>query len=149
MRESPASPRVMKRYSPPADDSGSYINPPEAIGAARAAASVGLPLVLSFTLDGRCRLKSGASLREAIEAVDEATGEARPAFYGINCSHPLEFEPSLKDGEGFQRLGMLQPNAVMMEKLALCKLGPLESGDPQDLGHRMGQLAQRFRNIHV
>ena len=44
---------------------------------------------------------------------------------------------------------MLRPNAVMMEKVALCKLGHLESGDPQDLGRRMGQLAQRFPHIQL
>ena len=126
-----------------------FNNVPEAIGVARAAAGAGLPLVLSFTLDGHCRLKSGDTLREAIEAVDRATGEARPALYGINCSHPLEFEPALEDGEWFQRIGMLRPNAVMMEKVALCKLGHLESGDPQDLGRRMGKLAERFPHIQL
>jgi len=126
-----------------------FNNVPEAIGIARAAAGAGLPLILSFTLDSTCRLKSGDSLRQAIEAVDLATGEARPAFYGINCSHPLEFEPAIDDGKWFQRVRMLRPNAVMMEKVALCKLGHLESGDPQDLGRRMGELARRFPHINV
>lgn len=126
-----------------------FNNVPEAIGIARAAAGAGLPLILSFTLDSTCRLKSGDSLREAIEAVDLATGDDRPAFYGINCSHPLEFEPAIEDGEWFRRVRMLRPNAVMMEKVALCKLGHLESGDPQDLGRRMGELARRFPHINV
>lgn len=41
---------------------------PEAVGVARAAARVGLPLGMSFTLDSSTsRLMSGPSLREAIE----------------------------------------------------------------------------------
>ncbi len=126
-----------------------FNNIPEAIGVARAAATAGLPLALLFTLDSTCRLQSGDSLREAVEAVDLATGDARPAVYGINCSHPLEFEPAIEDSEWFRRVGVLRPNAVMMEKVALCKLGHLESGDPQDLGRRMGELAARFPHINV
>jgi S-methylmethionine-dependent homocysteine/selenocysteine methylase len=63
---------------------------PEAVGVSRAAAGAGLPLAVYFTLDGAGRLPSGPSLREAIERVDAQAGEARPGFYGINCSHPVE-----------------------------------------------------------
>ena len=73
-----------------------FNNVPEAVGVARAAARTGLPLQISFTLDSNHRLKSGPSLKEAIEAVDAEAGDARPDFYGINCSHPLEFEPALE-----------------------------------------------------
>jgi hypothetical protein len=40
-------------------------------------------------------------LREAIEAVDAETNHV-PAFYGINCSHPVEFEPALEPGNWFR-----------------------------------------------
>jgi methionine synthase I (cobalamin-dependent) len=36
-----------------------------------------------------------------------------------------------------------------MEKNALCKLGHLESGDPEDLGRRMGDLASRYPHIDI
>ncbi len=126
-----------------------FNNIPEAVGVARAAAKLGLPLTISFTLTGDSRLRSGPSLREAIEAVDAEAGEAKPAFYGINCSHPVEFEPALEPGDWFQRVRSLRPNAAMMDKIALCKLGHLEEGDPVDLGRRMGDLARRYPQIDV
>ncbi|WP_374413351.1 homocysteine S-methyltransferase family protein [Novosphingobium colocasiae] len=122
---------------------------PEAVGVARAAAAVDLPLSLSFTLDHDHRLKSGHSLREAIEAVDGEAGSDRPDFYGINCSHPLEFGPALEPGDWLQRIRSLRPNAVSMEKVQLCQLGHLESGDPQDLGERMGQLAREMPHVDI
>ena len=75
-----------------------FNNIPEAVGVAKAAASAGLPLSLSFMVDPAGRLLTGPSLREAVQAVDERAGDARPDFYGINCSHPIEFEPAFAAG---------------------------------------------------
>ena len=126
-----------------------FNNVPEAVGVARAAASVGLPLYISFTLDSNHRLKSGLSLKEAIESVDAEAGDAKPDFYGLNCSHPLEFEPALEPGDWIKRLRCLRPNASAKDKIALCKIGHLEDGDPVDLGARMGELARRYPHIDV
>ncbi|MEJ0058573.1 MAG: homocysteine S-methyltransferase family protein [Terricaulis sp.] len=126
-----------------------FNNVPEAVGVARAAARAGIPLYISFTLDSNHRLKSGPSLKEAIEAVDAEAGDAKPDFYGINCSHPLEFEPALEPGDWALRLRCLRPNASAKDKLDLCKIGHLEDGDPVDLGERMGALAQRYPHIDV
>ena len=122
---------------------------PEAAGVARAAAAAGLPASISFTLDSNHRLHSGPTLREAIESVDEQCGDDRPAFYGINCSHPLEFLPAIEPGTWFERVRCLRPNAAMMDKIALCTLGHLESGDPVDLGRRMGAIAQQHPHIDI
>jgi S-methylmethionine-dependent homocysteine/selenocysteine methylase len=123
---------------------------PEAVGVSRAAARVGLPLGVSFTLDsGTSRLISGPSLREAIEATDRECGEAKPDFYGINCSHPYEFLPALDPGDWIERIRMLRPNASAMDKLALCKIGHLEEGDPQELGRLMGELARTYPHIDI
>jgi S-methylmethionine-dependent homocysteine/selenocysteine methylase len=121
----------------------------EAIGISRAVHAADLPLSLSFTLDSTSRLKSGPSIREAIEAVDDRTGSARPDFYGINCSHPVEFEPALEPGDWILRVRSLRPNAVRMDKISLCKLGHLESGDPCELGREMGELARRYPHLDV
>ncbi len=126
-----------------------FNNVPEAVGVARAAARSDMPLGLFFTLNSDHRLKSGPSLKEAIEAVDAEAGEARPDFYGVNCSHPLEFEPALEPGDWIKRIRALRPNASAMEKIALCKIGHLEEGDPIDLGERMGALARRYPHIDV
>lgn len=121
----------------------------EAVGVARAAARADLPAAILFTLDSNHRLHSGPTLREAIEAVDAECGDDRPAFYGINCSHPLEFLPAVEAGDWFQRVRCLRPNAAMMDKISLCTLGHLESGDPVDLGQRMGAIAQQFPHIDI
>lgn len=126
-----------------------FNNVPEAIGLSRAAARIGLPLNLSFTLDSSSRLGTGPTLRDAVEKVDAEAGDARPDFYGINCSHPLEFEPALEPGEWIKRIRALRPNAVKMEKVALCKLGHIEEGDPVELGRLMGDLARRYPHIDV
>ena len=123
---------------------------PEAVGIARAAARVNLPLGICFTLDGSTsRLKSGPTLREAIEDTDREAGEARPDFYGINCSHPFEFQPALEPGNWIERIRMLRPNASAMDKIALCKIGHLEEGDPQELGRLMGELGRRYPHIDI
>lgn len=126
-----------------------FNNIPEAVGIARAAQSFDLPLSLSFSLDHHHRLNSGPTLREAIETVDAQAGDARPDFYGINCSHPLEFDPAFEPGDWIRRIRSLRPNAVSMEKTQLCKLGHLESGDPEELGTQMGNLAARYPHIDI
>lgn len=122
---------------------------PEAVGVARAAARAGLQLAVSFTLDSNHRLKSGPTLKEAIEAVDAEAEEAKPIFYGVNCSHPLEFEPALEAGDWILRVRSLRPNASAKEKIDLCKIGHLEDGDPVDLGEQMGALARRYPHIDI
>ncbi|MDA5093312.1 homocysteine S-methyltransferase family protein [Aliiroseovarius sp. KMU-50] len=124
-------------------------NIPEAVGVSRAAAGVGLPVNISFTLDSTHKLKSGPSLKEAIEATDELAGDARPDSYGINCSHPLEFEPALEPGDWTNRIRSLRPNAAKMDKVSLCRLDHIEEGDPEELGQMMGDLARRYPHIDV
>jgi len=126
-----------------------FNNVPEAVGLSRAAAKIGLPVCISFTLDSTHHLKSGPSLKDAILTVDVEAGEDKPSCYGINCSHPYEFEPALEPGRWFDRVRSLRPNAAMMEKLSLCKLGHLEDGDPVELGQQMGDLACRYPHIDM
>ena len=126
-----------------------FNNVPEAVGVARAVANAGLPLSLSFMVDAAGRLLSGATLQDAVQAVDEQAGDARPDFYGINCSHPVEFEPALVAGPWLERVRSLRPNASMAEKQALCRIGHLEAGDPELLGVQMAALAQRLRHVDV
>lgn len=140
---------VLKRVGVDFAGAMTFNNVPEAIGVSRAAARVGLPLSLGFVLDSNNRLKSGPSLCEAVEAVDAETGDAMPDFYGINCSHPLEFEPALTPGDWILRLRSLRPNASARDKMDLCKIGHLEEGDPVDLGRRMGSLAQRYPHLDI
>ncbi len=126
-----------------------FNNVPEAVGLARAAYRIGIPLNLSFTLTSEHILRSGVTLKEAVLAVDEETGEARPDSYGINCSHPHEFAPAIEPGDWFQRVKNIRPNAAMMDKIALCKLNHLEEGDPVELGTLLGDLARAHPHINM
>ncbi|WP_328858470.1 homocysteine S-methyltransferase family protein [Williamsia herbipolensis] len=123
---------------------------PEAVGVCRAAARAGLPVSVSFTLDNTThRLSSGPSLRDAVETVDLETGPDRPAFYGVNCSHPLEFIPAVEPGGWFRRVRSLRPNAALLDKIELSSLGHLERGNPTQLGELMGDLAKRHPHIDI
>lgn len=125
-----------------------FNNIPEAVGVIRAAVSAELPVSMSLTLDGSSRLKSGPSLREAVETIDAETDGAA-AWFAINCSHPLEYGPALDGGAWEGRLRNIRPNASKMEKIALCKLGHLEEGDPRELGSQMGDAARRFPTMDI
>lgn len=120
----------------------------EAIGVARAARAADVPLAVSFTLTSDAKVHSGSELADAIGTVDAATGSS-VEFFGINCSHPLEFGPALTDGAWTDRIRSLRPNASSMEKIALCQLGHLEEGDEVDLARRMGELAVRYPQIDI
>ena len=126
-----------------------FNNIPEGVGIARAAARAGLPLSLSFMVDSAGCLTTGPSLKEAVESVDEQAGDARPDFYGVNCSHPVEFAPALVAGAWRERIRSLRPNASMAEKQALCTIGHLEAGDPELLGTQMVTLARGLPHIDI
>ena len=126
-----------------------FNNIPEAIGVIRAANRLGVPIGVSLTLTPEGRLRSGPSLREAVETVDEVT-DGGAAWFGTNCSHPLEFEPALADeGPWLDRLRYVRPNAARMDKIALCSLGHLEDGDPVELGGQIGEVARRFPRADI
>lgn len=104
-----------------------FNNIPEAVGVSRAAARIGVPLTVSLTLDSSHRLRSGPTPAEAIPEIDRQAGDAAPDYYLLNCSHPLEYEPALTEGNWINRLRGVRPNASKMEKIALCKLGHIEA----------------------
>ena len=126
-----------------------FNNVPESVGAARAAAKIGVPLSVSLTLDSTCRLRSGPSLGEAIVTIDKQSGGDAPDFYLLNCSHPLEYEPAIKTESWIKRLRGVRPNASKMEKIALCKLGHIEDGDPVELGSQIHSLTGRYPHMNI
>jgi S-methylmethionine-dependent homocysteine/selenocysteine methylase len=126
-----------------------FNNVPEAIGVARAAGSAGLALSMSFMVDPAGRLTTGPMLQEAVETVDAEAGDARPDFYGINCSHPTEFEAALEPGPWRARLRSLRPNSSTTDKQSLCTIGHLEAGDPEMLGVEMAALATRLPHVDI
>ncbi len=120
----------------------------EAIGIARAATAVDMPVVISFTTETDGRLPSGETLREAIEKTDDATAGA-PAYYMINCAHPTHFADALATGQAWvKRLRGLRANSSMRSHAELDNSPDLDAGDPVDLGrryaHLRGALGTRF-----
>ncbi len=121
----------------------------EAVGVARAAQEVGLPSVISFTLETDGRLPSGQGLGEAIEQVDGQTGAA-PAYYMLNCAHPTHFEGVLQGGESWrERIRGLRANASTKSHAELDEATELDEGDPADLGARYAALRDDLPRLNV
>lgn len=112
----------------------------EGIGVARAAASAGLPAVISFTVETDGRLPDGTELRSAIDAVDTAAPGA-VAWFMVNCAHPSHVAPALNGGGAWvARIGGLRANASIMSHAELDAAPALDDGDPADLGIRYRAL---------
>ena len=122
-------------------------HPGEAIGFARAAAEVGVPSVVSFTVETDGRLPSGETLAEAVSAVDEATGSS-PAYFMVNCAHPTHFGDALGDGTG-HRIRGLRANASSMSHAELDAAETLDIGDPADLASRYAALRRALPDLTV
>ena len=121
----------------------------EAIGIVRAADQAGLPVVVSFTVETDGRLPTGQDLAEAIDAVDLATGR-RPAYYMINCAHPLHFEAILhQGGSAVERIRGLRVNASTKSHAELDDAEVLDDGNPAELGTQVQVLASRLGHLNV
>lgn len=124
-------------------------NVPEAIGVTRAAQTVGLPVVIAFTVETDGRLPTGEPLWEAIAAVDAATGGG-PAYFMINCAHPTHFAGQLAAGESWvQRIRGIRANASRCSHAELDEATELDAGDPVELGRLYRELRGRFGHINV
>ena len=118
--------------------------PAEAIGIVLAAAECGLPSVIGFTTETDGRLPNGASLEEAIQAVDEAS-EGGPAYYMVNCAHTDHFSDALDEAQSWTaRIGGIRANASRLSHAELDEAEVLDDGDPIEFG----QLHRRLRNRH-
>lgn len=121
----------------------------EAIGVARAAAEVGRPCAISFTVETDGRLPSGEALAEAIAQTDAQSGVA-PAYYMLNCAHPTHFEAVLADGGAWTgRVRGLRANASTRSHAELDTMTTLDDGDPADLGDRYRRLRVSLPRLNV
>lgn len=121
----------------------------EGLGIARAAKAVGMPVVLSFTLETDGRLPSGQTLQDAITQVDCETGKA-PAYYMINCAHPTHFDDALRHGEDWlSRVRGIRANASKRSHAELDEATDLDIGDPVELGRHYRDLRARMRQLTV
>lgn len=120
----------------------------EAIGIARAAAEAGMPSVIAFTIEKDRKLRSGETLKEAIQTVDAATCNA-PAYYMINCAHPVDFGPSLTGEPWADRIRGLRANASSLDHGTLCKLGHLDEGNPDELARQYVGIRSAHPKMNV
>ena len=99
-----------------------------------------MPVVISFTLETDGSLPDGQPLKDAIGAVDAATGNG-PAYYMINCAHPTHFAGVLRGkGDWLKRIRGIRANASTMSHAELDGAEELDAGNPQELG-------QQYRNL--
>src|SRR5215831_13442480 len=80
----------------------------EALGIARAANAVGLPVAISFTVETDGRLPGGERLGDAIATAD---GAAQVDYFMVNCAHPTHLADAIADGEWRHRVWGVRANA--------------------------------------
>ena len=121
----------------------------EAIGIARAAQSVSMPVAVSFTVETDGRLPTGQTLRSAVEQVDKATSRY-PAYYMINCAHPTHFQSVLAAGEPWaRRIRGLRANASRKSHAELNEAAELDTGNPVAFGLEHAELKRRLPHLNV
>lgn len=121
----------------------------EAVGITRAAASVGLPVVISFTTETDGSLPTGQPLGEAIEEVDALTDQG-PAYYMVNCAHTTHFEDVLKAQAAWtSRLRGIRANASAKSHAELDCSTELDQGDPVALGRQYSDILRTLPHIAV
>jgi S-methylmethionine-dependent homocysteine/selenocysteine methylase len=121
----------------------------EAIGITLAAQSVGMPVVIAFTVETDGNLPTGQTLKEAIQQVDAATNQA-PAYYGINCAHPNHFAEVLTTGEMWvNRIRGIRANSSTRSHAELNEAPDLDEGNPVELGNQYRELRNQLPHLNV
>lgn len=141
-----------------------YIN--EGIGIALAAEQVGIPVVLSFTVETNGHLRTGETLQNIIETVDAATN-GYPAYYMINCAHPTHFlstVSTITNSNGTtssttsqeeacyrwkSRLGGIRCNASRKSHAELDECEVLDDGNPVEFGKEYQELLKELPSVNV
>lgn len=119
----------------------------EAIGIARAARALGLPHVISFTVEMDGNLPSGQGLQEALAEVEAAT-EGSTLFYMINCAHPSHFSHRL-NGPMRDRIGGIRANASRLSHAELDVATELDDGSPVEFGADYRALADLLPGLRL
>ncbi len=122
----------------------------EGLGVALAAQDIGVPVVLSFTVETNGCLRTGETLQDIIETVDGATN-AYPAYYMINCAHPTHFLSNVANSTGAWkcRLGGIRSNASRQSHAELDECEEFDYGDPVEFGQENQQLLKVLPSVNV
>jgi S-methylmethionine-dependent homocysteine/selenocysteine methylase len=105
----------------------------ECIGIAIAAKEVGIPIIISPTIELDGNLPDGSSLQSVIEAVDAAT-DSYPVCFGVNCAHSSHLTPVIK------RAAASEVTSPILHRLKLFKVNGSsrshqELNDSPDIDH--------------
>jgi homocysteine S-methyltransferase len=111
----------------------------EATGLVLAAQQLGMPVIVSFTVETDGALPTGQPLSEAITAVDDATNGAA-AYFMINCAHPNHFTHVLNDSDWARRIKGIRCNASCKSHAELDESETLDAGDPVELGSQYDEI---------
>ena len=123
----------------------SYVD--EATGIVAAAAEVGIPVVIGFTVETDGRLPSGTTLEDAIVGVDASTG-SYASWFLVNCAHPDHVAPALT-GKWTARIGALRANASRLSHAELDEATELDDGNPVELAEDYRTLAASLPGLRV
>lgn len=113
----------------------------EAVGFALAAKAAEVPCSVCFTIEYHGKLQDGTTLKEAIDAVEEATG-GYPKYYALNCVHPNHFDDVLKaakenNEDWIKKFKSLIANGSSMTHEELEKATALDPGNPEELAKQV------------
>jgi len=125
-----------------------YTHSGEAVGVVRAAGKVGLPVVVSFTVETDGRLPGGESLGDAIRSVDDATAGGA-AYFMVNCAHPDHFFTELMDTDWGRRIRGLRCNASRLSHAELDGCEELDDGNPEELSAQYQALLSTMPWLNV
>lgn len=125
-----------------------FTQPDEAAGLVRAAEAVGLPAVISFTVETDGTLPGGEGLQDAIGRVDDLTSGAA-AYFMVNCAHPDHFFGVLEDADWTRRIRGLRCNASRLSHAELDDCETLDAGDPDELAGQYAELLRALPWVNV
>lgn len=119
----------------------------EALGVSRAAAAAGVPLGVAFTVETDGRLPDGSSLGDAIAEVDADTP---PAFFMVNCAHPVHIGPALVEaGPWADRIHGVRSNASTQSHAELDEAETLDEGDLDVLVRAHRALEEHLPSLEI
>jgi len=67
----------------------------------------------------------------------------------VNCSHPMDIDPALTEGEWVSRVHGVRANSSKQDHSMLNTLGGLDEGDPDELAEEYASLKTRFPDMNV
>ena len=120
----------------------------EAIGIIRSATNLGVPVVISFTLETDGNLPTGQSLADAIDEVDAATDRSA-AYFMVNCAHPSHFAHIFDTPGPWDRIRGVRANASRMSHDELDNATELDRGNEAELAAGYSELAEQLPQLAV